>query len=127
MKRRPAVWAVLLIVLLVLVGCAAKQSMEGTWEQEITISVLGTNVDDQTEVSAIQRFQFHADGTGSMTTDAGEDFPVASVEFRYTLEEGELTLTRADGGEDMIFTVTLEKDSLKLENTSGTFDLKRVS
>ena len=79
MKRRPAVWAVLLIALLVLVGCAAKQSMEGTWEQEITISVLGTNVDDQTEVSAIQRFQFHADGTGSMTTDAGEDFPVASV------------------------------------------------
>ena len=112
--------------LLLLVGCGAKDSIEGVWEQETTVSVLGLGMETPVEESAVQRFEFKKGGTGIITTEAG-DYPAIDITFRYTLEGETLTIDRDDDGNDMVFTVTLDGDALKLDNPRGTFDLKRVS
>ena len=112
--------------LLLLAGCGAKEGIEGVWEQETTVSVLGLGMETPVEEPAVQRFEFRKDGTGVMATEA-EGIPATEVAFGYTLEGDTVTLVQDDGGSDMVFTVTLNGDSLKLENPRGNFDLTRAS
>ena len=114
--------------LLLLAGCGAKDSLEGVWEYEATVNVLGVGIEEPTRRTDIQRFEFREDGTGVITSEFGDDYPnPPDIHFHYTLEGDTLTIVRDDGGSDMVFAVTLDGDALKLEKSRGTFDLKRVS
>ncbi len=127
MKKRETILTAVLIVLLLFAGCGAERSIEGVWEQEITVSVLGLGVEEPVQRTDTLRFEFRKDGTGLMTTGAGAAHPAPEVVFHYALEGDTLTIVQDDDGSDMVFTVAMEGESLKLENQRGTFDLKRIS
>ena len=117
--------ALLAVLLCLLTGCGKETSIEGTWEQEISLSVLGVGVEERTQVAAVQRFQFNPDGTGLMTVDAGENLPVSEATFQYILEGDCLVLTWEEG-RSVTFAVILTEDALKLDSGRVQLDLGRV-
>lgn len=122
MKR----WLCIVLILLLLTGCGAPETIVGTWEAEMTVSVLGID-QPGTEAPAVTRFIFRKDGTGSWGTEiSGGSYPEAVREFSYSLEEDVLTLTFAQEDSPTRFTAVLSGDSLTLENPRGSFLLTRT-
>jgi len=117
--------ALLAVLLCLLTGCGKETSIEGTWEQEISLSVLGVGVEERTQVAAVQRFQFNPDGTGLMTVDAGENLPVSEATFQYVLEGDCLVLTWEEGGSES-FSVARTEGSLRLNSSRVELDLKQA-
>ena len=113
--------------LLLLAGCGAKDSIEGVWERETTVNFLGIGVEEPTQQTTTQRFEFREDGTGEIITKFHDDHPAPpDIHFHYTLEDDIVTIVRDDGGGDMVFAVTFHDDSLNMENQRGSFDLTRI-
>jgi len=116
----------LILMMLLLTGCAASEPIVGSWEEEITISVLGIGQSDA-EAAAVTRFLFRENGSGSWAMAfADGSHPEAVREFSYSLEEDVLTLTFKQEDHPIQFTMTLTGDSLRLENDRGTFHLIRT-
>ena len=102
-------------------------SLEGVWEHETTVNVLGIGIEEPTQQTTTQRFEFREDGTGEIITRFHDDHPAPpDIHFHYTLEDNIVTIVRDDGGGEMVFAVTYHDDSLNMENQRGTFDLTRV-
>ena len=119
MKR---IIAIVLVVLLT--GCAAKQSIVGTWEQEMTISVIG--MEEQTEAESTARFTFRQDGTGTQEQLLFDGVhPNTLREFTWTLS-GECVILDFGNGRQETFVVIQEKDSLELHSQRIIFELKKV-
>ena len=114
----------LILCLLLLTGCAEPSGLTGSWEAETQMSVLGP--EKQEEVTGMTRFLFRPDNTGSWCTEIGAGYPEAVREFRYTREDDILLLTFEGEEADTEFAMILSGDSLKLENTRGSFELKRI-
>ena len=101
--------------------------LEGIWEHVTTVNFLGIGVEEPTQQTTTQRFEFREDGTGEIITRFHDDHPAPpDIHFHYTLEDNIVTIVRDDGGGEMVFTVTYHDDSLNMENQRGTFDLTRV-
>ena len=128
MKRWRAMVCILAaLVLFCLGGCGAKDSIVGTWEAPVEMSVLGVGVESPQMVTSTVRFTFLEDGSGSMDVEAGEEFPAAQRPFQYSTEGDQITLEYAEGASADVFTFTLKGDALSLVNQRGSFDLTRVS
>ena len=113
--------------LLLLVGCDTKDSIEGVWEHVTTVNFFGIGVEEPTQQTTTQRFEFREDGTGEIITRFHDDHPAPpDIHFHYTLEDDIVTIIRDDGGGDMVFAVTYHDDSLSMENQRGSFELTRV-
>ncbi len=115
------------LMLCFMTGCGAKDSLQGTWEASVEMSVLGVGAEPgQTETGVI-RFTFEEDGSGSMDAEFGAELPEAIRPFQYSTEGDQITLEYADGASADVFTFTLKGDALSLVNQRGSFDLTRVS
>ena len=101
--------------------------LEGAWEHVTTVNFLGIGVEEPTQQTTTQRFEFREDGTGEIITRFHDDHPAPpDIHFHYILEDNIVTIVRDDGGGDMVFAVTYHDDSLHMENQRGTFDLTRI-
>ena len=113
--------AVLLLGLLG--GCGAKNSIVGEWNAETKLSVLG---DDQYDgdTDAEVTFSFREDGSGSMEMDFPDPLPdPGERSFRYSVEGDKLILAY-DNQQKSEFTFVLEGDTLKLDGRAS-LELKR--
>ncbi len=115
-----------LLMLLLLTGCTSSNPIVGTWEAEITVAVLGMDQEGH-EASAVTRFTFRKDGTGSWGTSITDgSHPETVREFLYTLEENHLILTYQEDIASTEFIATLNGDMLTLESNRGSFQLTRT-
>lgn len=87
-------------------------------------SILG--VEDATAVASLRRFTFREDGTGlqeHIMLDGS--YPDAVREFHYHAKDDRLILVYESEHQEE-FAVKLSRNSLKLENRRGSYDLNRV-
>lgn len=114
------------LALCFLTGCGAKDSLHGTWETSLEMSVLGVGVEPGQTGSGIIRFTFLEDGSGNMDTEFGQALPEVGRPFQYTADGDQLTLTYDEGTEE-VYTFALEGDTLTLENHRISLELARTS
>lgn len=120
-KMTAVLCAVLLLGLLS--GCGAKDSIAGTWRAETKMSNLGVDQSGD-DVDAVVKFSFRKDGSGSMELDLPEGLPnPGSRSFRYSVEGDKLTV-EYDGQQKTEFTFVLKGDTLKLDGRVS-LELKR--
>jgi hypothetical protein len=113
--------AVLLLGLMA--GCGAKDSIVGTWSAETKISVLGIDQNGG-DADAEITFSFLEDGNGSMDVDIQMDLPDPEERsFQYSVEGDALTLEYDDQQKNE-FTFVLDGDTLKLDGRVS-LELKR--
>ena len=113
-----------LTLLISLAACSGNTSVVGVWEQEMQTSILG--VEDATAVVSLCRFTFREDGTGLQEHIMLDGkYPDAVREFHYHAKDDILTLVYEEEHMEE-FTVEINKNSLKLENRRGSYDLIRV-
>ena len=111
-----------LVTLLLVFACSAcgnQDTLTGTWEGPMELSVLGVGVEEPGTVQETIRFTFSEDSTGSMEIPSElilAETPYQS--FQYTAEDDQLTLTM-DNGQTMTFTYTLDGDTLTLEGRAN--------
>lgn len=119
-------YILLVLLLLTLTACSNKGDILGVWEQSMETSVLGEGVEEATTVASLRRFVFCEDGSGRQEHIMLDgSYPDAIREFHYHLKEDVLTLVYADDHmED--FTVKVSKNTLKLENSRGNYELTRA-
>ena len=125
--RRTLVCLMAVLMLCFMAGCGAKDSLQGTWEASVEMSVLGVGVEPGQTGTGVIRFAFEEDGSGSMDAEFGTQLPKASRPFQYSTEGDQLTLEYTEGESTDTFTFTLEGDALSLVNHRGSFELTRVS
>lgn len=114
MKRIAALLFTLLLVFAV-AACGSEDTLIGTWEGPMELSVLGVGVEEPGTTVETIRFTFSEDGTGSL--ELTSDLILAEMpyqSFRYTAEDDQLTLT-LHNGQTTTFTYTLDGDTLTLE------------
>lgn len=121
--RKMAALLCAVLLLGVMVGCGAKDSIAGTWSAETKISVLGIDQnggDAEAEIT----FSFLEDGSGSMDVDIQTDLPDPDQRsFQYSVEGDVLTLEYDDQQKNE-FTFVLDGDTLKLDGRVS-LELKR--
>ena len=125
-------FCLMLAVLLVLTlcGCAKEPTIVGTWEEEITITVLG-KTEQEGNHPALLRYTFAEDGTGTREV-IPDTIPEHTQTDRFTFAvEGDvltITLTSTTQG-DVPFEYTIKSmtyDSLEIYFYGVTNHLKRV-
>ena len=111
-------------VLLSLAACdGGNHNITGIWEQEMQISILGS--DSASSAMSVMRFTFRQDGTGLQEQIIADGiYPDAVREFTYTQLEDEITLN-FEGKNKVIFHFVIDGNSLMLQNNRGTFQLTR--
>ena len=117
-------WILCLVALLLLAGCSGKPDITGVWEQEMEISILGTEKPET--VSSVVRFTFREDGTGTMEQLIPDgSHPDVQTEFSYGLEENALTV---DMGNNRIsvFEMEFREGILVLQNSRIQYHLTKV-
>ena len=117
------------LALFCLTGCGGQETLVGTWETSVEMSVLGEGVEPGRTETGVLHFVFLEDGTGSMDVMDAElvaKLPETSRPFQYSTNGDQLTLDN-DGGMDEVYTFTLEGDTLTLENHRISLELTRVS
>lgn len=120
-KMAALLCAVLLLGLMA--GCGAKDSIVGTWSAETKISVLGIDQNGG-DADAEITFSFLEDGSGSMDVDIQMDLPDPEERsFQYSVEGDVLTLEYDDQQKNE-FTFVLDGDTLKLDGRVS-LELKR--
>lgn len=121
--RKMAALLCAVLLLGVMVGCGAKDSIAGTWSAETKISVLGIDQNGG-DADAEITFSFLEDGSGSMDVDIQMDLPDPEERsFRYSVEGDVLTLEYDDQQKNE-FTFVLDGDTLKLDGRVS-LELKR--
>lgn len=114
------------IILLSLTACGSKAEITGIWEQEMETSILGEGIEAATSVASLRRFTFREGGTGLQEHILlDETYPDAVREFTWQLEDNRLMLEYEENHTEE-FSVIVSKNSLKLENPRGTYDLLRI-
>ena len=96
-------------------ACGGEDTLIGTWEGPLEVSVLGESVQEPGTTTETIRFTFSEDGTGSM--EITSDLILAEMpyqSFQYTPDAEQLTLT-LDNGQTMEFTYHLDGDTLSLD------------
>lgn len=125
------VLAVLLV--LTLCGCAKEPTIVGTWEEEITITVLG-KTEQEGNHPALLRYTFAEDGTGTREV-IPDTIPehTQTDEFIFAVEGDVLTITITSATQsdvpDVPFEYTIKSmtyDSLEIYFYGVTNHLKRV-
>lgn len=120
-KMTAVLCAVLLLGLLS--GCGAKDSIAGSWSAETKMSLLGVDQSGD-DVDAVVKFSFRKDGSGSMELELPEGHPNPdSRSFQYSVEGDKLTV-EYDGQQKTEFTFVLKGDTLKLDGRVS-LELKR--
>lgn len=125
MKRR-ILALISLFFLMTLCSCAANRDISGVWVQKMEITVLGEGIEEPTSIVSLCRFTFREDGSGlqeHIMVDGS--YPDAVREFHYHVKEDTLTLVYAEEHMEEFF-VKVNKNSLKLENSRGSYDLTRA-
>lgn len=113
------------LCLLLLSGCSKPSGIVGTWEEEIQVSILGS--EQPGEAAAVTRFVFREDGSGSWGTEILDgSHPETVRDFHYRQEEENLVLSFKEGSADTGFSMALSEDTLKMESNRGSFLLKRA-
>ena len=101
------------LLCMVLCACGAEEaSIIGTWEGSGTVSIIGENAPEPSEIT--ERWTFTEDGTASVVTTT-PNMTLPSAEFTYTLENGVLTLTA--NGRSETFSCELTADTMRLSDT----------
>ena len=127
-KKLCLVLAALLVVSLV--GCGQEPTVVGTWEEEITVSVLGVTEKEGT-YPALLRYTFAEDGSGvrEVIQDVHPEDPQTEL-FTYSVEGDKLIITvtsTTQGSVPFEYTIkSLTSDSLELYFYGVTNSLKRV-
>lgn len=106
-----------LTALLCIVLCACGNDPEmpaivGTWEGSGTVSIIGENAPEPSEIT--DHWTFTEDGTASIVTTT-PNMTLPAAEFTYTLENGVLTLTA--NGRSETFSCELTADTMRLSDT----------
>lgn len=112
--------------LLMLTACSDKDAILGVWEQNMETSILGEGIDEPVSVVSLRRFTFREDGSGlqeHIMLDGS--YPDVVRKFHYHMKEDTLTLVYAEEHMEE-FSVKLNKNTLKLENSRGSYDLTRA-
>ena len=100
-------------ILLSLCACSAKEpGIVGSWDGSGTVSVIGENAPDSTDLA--ERWTFSEDGTLSIEVTT-PDVSLPAAEFTYTLESDHLTLTA--NGRSTEYSCALEADTFTLNDT----------
>ena len=118
-------FVLVLSFLLTITGCGLTQtdrnSVLGSWEAEIQMSIIGVSVpDDEGNHTAdmIYRFEFYEDGTGKSSIIVDEKYtdriPNIKESFTYILDGDKLELTHEDGNIQK-FTVSFSDENLILD------------
>ena len=111
---------ILLAVILWSQSRGDRNSILGSWETEMQVSVLGASGPDAGEQTAevLYCFVFYEDGTGRRNMRAHEKYagriPDIQESFAYMLEGDTLTLTQ-ENGNTQIFTVSFSGQTLILD------------
>lgn len=113
------------LVLFCLTGCGGQDTLAGTWETSVEMSVLGEGVDPGKTGTGVIRFTFEEDGSGSMDAEFGQEMPEASRPFQYSTDGDQLTL-EYDGGTAEVYAFALEGDVLTLDSHRISLELTRV-
>lgn len=125
MMKRWLLLCLTVFCLWLLTGCSEPDGIVGIWEEEIQVSILGS--EQQGEAAAVTRFIFREDGTGSWGTELLDGRHTEAVrEFYYRQEEDKLILSYASDTADTEFAMTLSENTLRLESKRGSFSLKRI-
>lgn len=115
-----------LFLMLSLTACGARSDIVGVWEQEMETTILGEGIEESVSVGSLQRFTFREDGSGLQEHIMMDgSYPDAVREFHYHVKEDTLTLVYAEEHMEEFF-VKVNKNSLKLENSRGSYDLTRA-
>ena len=106
-----------LTALLCMVLCACGNDTEapaivGTWEGSGTVSIIGENAPEPSEVT--ERWTFREDGTATVEITAPETM-LPAVEYTYALDCGILLLTT--NGRSAEFSCQLTADTMTLNDT----------
>ena len=126
---RRLIYLMLVCVLVIsITGCGKEPTVEGVWEEEITVSVLGITDQPGTQ-AAILRYTFSEDGTGIMEI-IPDQHPETTEAFTYAVEGDNLLLTftsTTQGAVPFAYTIkSLTKDSLAISLYGVTNNLTRV-
>ena len=117
-------WILCLVALLLLAGCSGKMDITGVWEQEMEISILGTEKPET--VSSVVRFAFREDGTGTMEQLIPDgNHPDARTEFSYELKENTLTVNMGNN-RISVFEMEFREGILVLQNSRMQYHLTKV-
>lgn len=118
------------LLTLAMAGCAKEPTIVGTWEEEITVSVLGLT-DQPGNHPAVLRYTFAEDGSGIQEI-IPNDLPerANNVTFNYAVEGDKLILnvtSTTQGEVPFEYTIkNLTNDTLELYFYGVTNNLKRV-
>lgn len=106
---------VTLLLLLTCTACSEEDTLTGTWEGPLEVSVLGVEAEAPGDVTGTIRLTFTEEGAGTMETEVPSQLPVMEPSpYQYTTDAEKLTLT-FDNGQTMTFTYHLKGDTLTLE------------
>ena len=122
----PLCCILVLLLMLALTGCSRESDIIGIWEQEMETTILGEGIDESVSVVSLRRFTFREDGSGlqeHIMLDGS--YPDAVRKFHYHMKEDTLTLVYAEEHMEE-FSVKLNKNTLILENSRGSYDLTRA-
>ena len=123
MKKVSCIVLVLCVLLAVVLWSQSRgnrNSILGSWETEMQVSVLGVSGPDGREQTAevLYCFAFYEDGTGRRNITAREEYadriPDIEESFTYLLEGDILTLTQ-ENGNTQVFTVSFSGQNLILD------------
>ena len=109
---------VTLFLVLTCTGCNEEETIIGSWEGTMAVSILGAGVEESETTDSVIRFVFAEDGTGTMETF--HILPLAELPtpglltYTYTTDADQLTLA-LDNGQTMVFTYHLDGDTLALD------------
>ncbi|MGM9662085.1 MAG: hypothetical protein ACI3WR_03225 [Oscillospiraceae bacterium] len=121
MKRRICACMLCLCLCAALFGCAAEETVVGSWTGSGLVSVIDANAPGWEEVT--ETWTFSEDGTGTVAlTAADREHP--AVAFSWTLEDGVLTLT--DGTRRQALSCTLEGGVMTLDAGGGPVVYERA-
>lgn len=123
--KKLTVFILVLMYALAMVSCGQNQanrnSVLGSWEAEIEISMIGVSAGDDKgpqNADAIYYFDFFEDGTGESSIILGgkyaEHIPKTNENFTYILDGDKLTLTYENGNVQK-FTISFVEEKLILD------------
>ena len=124
--KRVLYFILALTILLSLTGCAGHADITGVWEQEMETNILGEGIEEAVSIASLRRFTFREDGSGiqeHIMLDGS--YPDAVREFHYHMKDDALTLVYEEEHMEE-FSVKVSKDTLKLENSRGSYNLTRI-
>ncbi len=124
-KLRVAVCLLAALTLFWLTGCGGQDTLAGTWETSVEMSVLGENVEPGQNGTGVLRLSFEENGRGSMDTEFGQELPASSRPFQYSTDGDQLTL-EYELGMSEVYTFTLKGKVLILDNHRISLELDRV-